>query len=119
MKALADSAKDIKTFGEENFRACEFRQIFSRYIPKYQDVVQTLDEPQRELCDAIHKYLLSMKARPSCTTYWKVNYKYKGDQIVQISTEGVELKVMINGVYWWTNDVDLLNRRLIKKEEAF
>jgi hypothetical protein len=118
LKELADSAAKIKTFGEENFKACEFRQIFHSYTPKFVDVIQTLDNDQIEICNAIHSYLLSIKARPSCTTYWKVNYKYKGEQILQISTEGTELKILINGVYWWEN-LELLNNRLIKEEVKF
>jgi hypothetical protein len=119
MKALAESAKEVKTFGEQNFFTCEFRQIFKRYTPKYEDVIQTLNEPQKVLCDAVHAYLLSIGARPSCTTYWKVNYKYRGDQITQISTEGTTLRIMINGLYWWDGDVNILNQRLIIKGSDF
>lgn len=115
MSMLAKSSNRVKTFGRFNFDNCEFRQIFYPYIPSYEDVVRTLPEERRQISNQIHTYLEKEKIKPRCETYWKVNYKYKGTQILQISSNGEDLRVRITLAYWW-DDSELLNSRLEKLE---
>lgn len=89
MIELAKSAVNAKTFGGHNFYYTDFRQIFSNYIPGYEDVVQPLSDNQRIVTDEIHELAKAMKLRPSCTTYWKVNYQYKGKFVMCIDTDDI------------------------------
>jgi hypothetical protein len=121
IRAMALASRSVKTFGEDNFRYCEFRMLFGKSMPTYPDVFAPLDDTHRFLCDQVHAYLISVKAIPSCTTLWKVDYKYKGSQLAQISTEGSEMHIMITGAYHWDNPA-LINDRLAKlefKEQRF
>lgn len=87
MCVLAKSAAHVKTFGEHNFMFCDFRQIERSYNPCYEDVVSPLSDDQRAVADAIHQMALAMKLRVSCTTYWKVNYHYKGKHVMCLDTD--------------------------------
>jgi hypothetical protein len=117
IRAMVLASQTVKTFGEESFRYCEFRILFGKFKPTYSDVVAPLDDAHRLLCDLAHTYLLSIKATPSSTTFWKVNYKYKGSQLAQISTEGSEMRLTITGTYHWDSPA-LINDRLAKMDDT-
>jgi hypothetical protein len=87
MSELAKAAGKVKTFGEHNFAFCDFRQIFSGYTPKYEDVMITLTVEQREVIDKVHALAKEMKLVSSCTTYWKINYHFKSVQVMCIDTD--------------------------------
>ncbi len=118
MVELAKSVHTVKTFGNEGFFHCEFRQMFNKHTPDYHDVLQPLDENNYNMANLLHEYLLSRGAKPSCTTYWKINYHYKGEHVMLISTNGNELEVRITGVYGW-NDKSLMNSRLEARDNDF
>ncbi len=113
MSQLAKSGNKVKTFGRFNFDNCEFRQIFKPYSPCYEDVVRTLLDERIKVSNHIHLYLEEKHIKPKCETYWKVNYKYKGTQLLQIATNGEDFRVRITLAYWW-DESDLLNSRLEK-----
>lgn len=115
MYQLAISSKRVKTFGHFNFDNCEFRQIYHPYTPCYEDVVRTLPEERIQVSNHINSYLEEKHSKPKCETYWKVNYKYKGTQLLQISTCGENLRVRITLAYWW-DDSELVNSRLEQLE---
>lgn len=117
LSALAKSAPNTKT-GGVGFQQCEFRQIASSYQPGYQDVVQPLDDAMRARADALHQALRAHKCSASCTTYWKVNYKYRNEQVCCIGTNGNALEVRVNGCYGW-DDPEIVNKRLRDFEPAF
>jgi hypothetical protein len=114
IKKLADSIDTVKTFGEQGFLYCEFRQIFRGHTPNYDDVTRPLTPEVKKTMDSLHKYMLEMKASPSCTTFWKVNYKYKGIQLAQISTEGRNGRIWVYG-----SDNSLLNKMLSEEDDDF
>lgn len=87
MSVLAKLEKHEDTFGEHNFLHCDFRQIFNGYIPRYEDVVQPLQEEQKSVIDQVHAFAMEMKLSCACTTYWKVNCHYKGKQVMCIDTD--------------------------------
>lgn len=87
MSELAKSSEKVKTFGEHNFFHCEFRQIFHGYTPQYEDVIQSLRKEQRDVIDKVHALAEGMKLRSSCTTYWKINYHFKGKHVMCIDTD--------------------------------
>ncbi len=115
MSLLAKSGNRVKTFGRFNFDNCEFRQIFYPYTPCYEDVVRTLLEERIQVSNHINSYLEEKHIKPKCETYWKVNYKYKGTQLLQIAANGENLRVRITLAYWW-DDSELVNSRLEQLE---
>lgn len=84
---LAKSGRNEKPFGEHNFMFTDFRQIWDRFIPGYEDVTRVLPDTQKEVLDKVCELARSLKLRESCTTYWKVNYHYKGKHVMCIDTE--------------------------------
>ena len=62
--------------------------------------------------------------RPSCTTFHKVDYKYRGVQAVQIGIDGFSVRslknqiyVRVNGAYWWWPDGEkLVNGQLLRRD---
>lgn len=87
LSALAKSTGNTKTFGENNFFHCEFRQLRGSYIPTYEDVVLVLPDDRRAAIDAVRAMAERLKLRPSCSTYWKVNFHYKSKHVMMISTD--------------------------------
>jgi hypothetical protein len=90
LSELGKSEGNTKTFGEHNFFNCEFRQIGKSYIPTYDDVMRVLPDDRRAVIDEINRMVKKLKLRASCSTYWKVNYHYKGKHIMCIGTDSYE-----------------------------
>lgn len=121
MKALADAGQKVKTFDWYGVQYCEFRQLLSPYRPDFEDVIRFLDEEAQQPLREIHRYLVEHKARPSCDTYHKVDYKYHGVQAVQIGLDEFNvlprIYVRINGAYWWWPDGEtLVNEQLLRRD---
>lgn len=114
MQALAKSAGNVKTFGKQGFYNCEFRQLFHRYTPQYEDVMRPLPKPLRETADNFYDLAMEWKLRPSCTTFWKVNFTWKSTFVVQMSTDGNHLIIRVCGAYRW-EDQPFFNRLLAEK----
>lgn len=87
MIELAKSSVDVETFGEHNFHHTDFRQIFYRYTPQYVDVVQPLIDSQRDIIDLVHALAPELGLTSDCSTYWKINYHYKGVHVMCIDTD--------------------------------
>jgi hypothetical protein len=115
---LANSIKRIKTFGEHNFQNCDFRQIFLNYKPGYEDVVQPLDDEKRKVINELDLFLRDKKLIHSCTTFWKINYHYKGEHVFWFETRGNEFEVRITGVYGW-DDHSIMNDILSAQSREF
>ena len=124
MKALADAGQRVKPFDWYGIHYCEFRHLLSPCKPTFEDVVRHLDGERQRPLRAIHQYLLDHKARPSCTTFHKVDYKYRGVQAVQIGIDEFSVRslknqiyVRVNGAYWWWPDGEkLVNGQLLRRD---
>ncbi|BCN31005.1 hypothetical protein [Anaeromicropila herbilytica] len=87
MTELARSSEYVETFGGHNFHHTDFRQIFYRYTPKFDDVVQPLIDSHRDIIDQVHALAPELGLTSDCSTYWKVNYHYKGVHVMCIDTD--------------------------------
>jgi hypothetical protein len=104
MSELAKRVINVKTFGEHNFYNTDFRQLRSDYNPVYEDIVRILSPEKRKISDKIHALAKEIKLRGSCTTYWKINYSYKGMKVMCIDTcEWPNFRVGINGSNYGNN----------------
>lgn len=119
-QTLARSALDprVKPFGQEGFKAVDFRQAFSGHKPDYADVMRPLPEPARAAADALDAGLSARRCARACETFWKVNYRYRGEQVAQLSQDEQGLRVRVNGVYSW-EDQDGFNALLAAQDPAF
>lgn len=97
MCALAKASQPPNHFGAFLFCLCEFRRIAGPYVPVYEDYMHPLDAQKRAVADAIHRYALSLGLRVSVTTYWKINYLYKGKHVMCLETSGNTLRLRVDG----------------------
>lgn len=116
--ALASSSEKLSSFGYFAFQNLEFRQLHSKYKPTYEDYAQPLINERRSLSDVIDAYARSLKAKSACNTFWKVDYKYKGNQVMCLDTAKGDLTLRITATYSW-DDPALINGRLEKESPAF
>ena len=119
-QALARSALDptVEPFGQQGFKAVDFRQAFCGHKPDYADVTQPLPPQARAAADDLNAYLSFRRCYPACETFWKVNYRYRGEQVAQLSQEAQGLIVRVNGVYRW-EDQEGFNALLAEQDPAF
>ncbi len=118
MCALASSSKEMNSFGYFAFQNLEFRNIGSAYRPVYEDYVQPLIEERRFIADQVDALARSLKMKPACNTFWKVDYKYKGTQVMCLENMRGDLILRVTGTYHW-DDPALINGRLAGEDEAF
>ena len=121
MCALAKKAKKQSGFDYFAFKNAEFRNIGANYKPTYEDYFHPLIESQLKQANTLHEYAIKMGLKPTVSTFWKVEYKYKGAQVMCIGTEGDherKLDIRLVGTYNW-DDPGLINDRLIKESPEF
>ena len=118
MCALASSSKEMNAFGYFAFQNLEFRNIQSAYKPVYEDYVQPLVMQRRVLADQVDASARKLKMKPACNTFWKVDYKYKGTQVMCLENLRGDLIIRITETYGW-DDPSLINRLLAGEDEAF
>lgn len=118
MCALAKSSEKMSSFGYFAFQNLEFRNIGAKYKPAYEDYMNPLVAARRAIADEIHGSALALKARPACNTFWKVDYKYKGAQVMCLENEHGDLGIRITGTYGW-DDPALINSRLEGESPEF
>ena len=91
---------------------------FWRHKPDYADVTQPLPPQARAAADDLNAYLSFRRCYPACETFWKVNYRYRGEQVAQLSQEAQGLIVRVNRVYRW-EDQEGFNALLAEQDPAF
>ena len=111
MCALAAASEEMNSFGYFAFQNLEFRSIGLKYKPTYEDYTNPLIAERRMIADEIDAYARKLKAKPACNTFWKVDYKYKGVQVMCLEAERGDLGIRITGTYGW-DDPALINRLL-------
>ena len=117
MCAFAKRAAKPSGFDFFLFSICEFRNIYKKHRPSWEDYFRPLATDQREMAYRLHDFAVKNKMKPVISTYWKVDYKYKGTQVMCIGSEGDRerlLDVRIVGAYNWENHA-LINDRLAKE----
>ncbi len=118
MCALAASSEKMASFGYFAFQNLDFRNIGAKYSPTYEDYTNPLVAERRGIADEIDACVRTRKAKPACNTFWKVDYKYKGTQVLCLGTEGGDLDIRITGTYGW-DDPALINDRLAQESPEF
>lgn len=121
MCELAGKADKTSGFDYFAFTTLEFRNIEKTYKPVYEDYYNPLISKQREYAYLLHDYAVENKMKPTVNTFWKVDYKYKGAQVMCVGSEGDHerlLDIRIVGTYNW-EDSALINNRLAKEPPEF
>lgn len=121
MHALATKVDKLSGFDFFSFSTLDFRNLKESHKPTHIDYYDTLISSQRDQAYHLHDYALQWKLIPSINTFNKVDYKYKGLQVMCISSQGDHermLDVRITCAYRWDNQ-DLINKRLEKESQEF
>ena len=121
MCALAKKAAKTSGFDYFAFTNAEFRNIDIKYKPTYIDYFNPLTARQREHAEILHNYAIGNKLNCMINTFWKVDYKYKGTQVMCIGAEGDRerlLDIRVLGAYNW-EDHALINNRLAGEPPEF
>jgi len=121
MCALAARAEKTSGFDFFAFRRADFRNLAGKFKPGYDDYFLPLYDDRRELAYELHRFAAERKLKPVVSTFWKVEYKYKGAQVMCIGSEGDHeslLDVRVVGTYGW-DDPALINDRLAKETPEF
>lgn len=122
MCALSRLAKTNSGFDFFAFRILDFRNLNGRHKPAYEDYFRPLTERQRKQAYELHDFAASRKAKPTVSTFWKVDYKYKGSQVMCIGSEGnlgdLVLDIRVMGTYHW-DEPALINDRLARESPDF
>ena len=111
MCALANSSEKMNSFGYFAFQNLEFRNIQSQYKPAYGDYVNPLVSVRRMVADEIDACARKSKLKSACNTFWKVDYKYAGVQVMCLENDHGVLIIRITATYSW-DDPKLINNRL-------
>jgi hypothetical protein len=118
MCALANSSEKMNSFGYFAFQNLELRNIRSKYKPIYEDYVHPLISGRRSVADEIDACARNIKLKPACNTFWKVDYKYAGAQVMCLENDHGDLIIRITATYSW-DDPALINNRLGGESSEF
>jgi hypothetical protein len=118
MCALAASSEKMSSFGYFAFQNLEFRNIGLKYKPTYDDYIYPLIGERSAIAGEIDIFARKLKAKPACNTFWKVDYKYKGMQVMCLETEHGDLGIRITETYGW-DAPSLINSRLGQESAEF
>ena len=117
------AGKSIKESGFNffMFNTLDFRNLGAKHKPGLQDYFRPLPSAGRDAAYALHDFAVANKLAPSINTFWKVDYKYKGAQVMCIGSEFENeriLDIRIICTYNW-DDPALINGRLEKEPPEF
>ncbi|MDR0294225.1 MAG: hypothetical protein LBH95_08760 [Oscillospiraceae bacterium] len=119
--ALAKKCEKLSGFAFFAFGNADFRPLGAKYKPTYEDYYAPLISEQREQAESLHDFALQNNMSPAIGTFWKVDYKYKGAQVMCVGSMGDcerLLDVRIIGAYNW-DDPALINGRLEREPREF
>lgn len=120
--ALSRLARTNSGFDFFAFRTLDFRNLNGRHKPAYKDYFRPLTEMQKKQAYALQDFAASRKMKPTISTFWKVDYKYKGSQVMCIGSEWnlgeMALDIRVMGTYHW-DDPSLINDRLAQESPDF
>lgn len=115
MIALAKKTKGTYSgFNFFLFLKTDFRNINKNYHPTAEDYFAPLAVERKKIGLQIHKLALDLGFKIDISTFFKVNYKYKGAQVMLIDTKDNTLDIRITEVYSWDNQTvftDLLDKQ--------
>lgn len=100
------------------FSNAEFRNIAASYRPTAEDYFRPLVRERREAARALDEIAGKSGLRPVVSTFWKVDYKYKGAQVMCVSSFEGELDIRVTETYHW-DDPALINDRLAREPAEF
>lgn len=115
--ALARTAGKGSGMPKFNRNNLEFRQLLGPYKPTYADYVRVLPANRRQQADRLDAAARALRIKPVINTFWKVDYKYKGAQVMCMDTLSGSLDIRIIGTYYW-DDPALINDRLAAEAPA-
>lgn len=118
LRAMAQTV-DGKCSGFPYFNFCnaEFRQLAGRFKPAPEDYLRTLTPERRAIADAVCAAAEARGCKPTISTFWKIDYKYRGAQAVCVETTEGDLTVRVTATYNW-DDPALINARLAGESPA-
>lgn len=101
-------------FGGFAFDNAEFRNIEKKYKPTPEDYFQPLVRSRYETARTLHELARKNGCRSVISTFWKVDYKYKGVQVMCMDCTEGDLDIRITETYHW-DDPELINGRLAQE----
>ena len=109
-----------KLSGFEFFAFCnaEFRTLKAKYKPSPEDYFEPLVRERREAALALDAIAAQNGLRPAINTFWKVDYKYKGVQVLCVNSYEGDLDIRVTETYHW-DDPALINDRLAREPTEF
>lgn len=114
--ALARTVGDrLSGFGYFNFCNAEFRALRPGFKPSPEDYFRPLAAERRALAQELDGAARALGCRPTINTFWKVDYKYRGLQVMCLESGEGELTVRLTETYAW-DDPELINGRLLREE---
>ncbi len=98
------------------FTKAEFRNIPRAYKPTAEDYIAPLPGARRDVAAALHTLALSLGCRTDISTFLKINYKYKGAEVLLMDTKDGVLNVRVTEVYAWDDRAFFMERLLAQPE---
>lgn len=118
MILLAEKTKMVCSgFNFYLFTKADFRNITQNYIPTVEDYIAPLPEGLRKTATALHELAVSVGCKVAISTFLKINYKYKGKEVLLIDTYEGALNVRITEVYAWEDRSFFMDRLLAQTQE--
>ncbi len=100
------------------FSNCDFRNLKKNYKPTYEDYFRPLVRERWKQAMSLHQIAIEHGCKPTINTFWKVDYKYKGVQVMCIDTLEGDMDIRVTETYNW-DDANLINKRLEKETPEF
>lgn len=115
MCALAQKAKgSMSGFAGYLFGKLDFRNLTKSYKPTHLDYFRPLTEKMQNIAFELHNIAKEYGCKDTINTFLKVEYKYKGVQVMTIDTDDNRIILRVTEVYGW-DDKELFNSRLAKE----
>lgn len=115
MCAMAEKTKGrFSGFDYYLFEKLDFRNMTKSYKPVYTDYIRPLSKEKQDIAYELHNMAKEWGCRDVINTFLKIEYKYKGVQVMTIDTYDSRLQLRVTQVYGW-DDKELFNKRLEKE----
>lgn len=119
MKALSMKTQGKPTgFHFYLFQKADFRNIEQDYMPTYADYFNPLTVSRKEYAYQLHDYSINCGCKVAVATFLKVDYKYKGSQVMCIESANNQLRIRIMETYSY-NDFALIEDKVMLESKEF
>lgn len=119
MKEMAAKTKGKPSgFHFYAFQKADFRNIEKDCKPTYVDYYNPLSASNKDFAYKLHDYALKSGCRVSISTFLKVDYKYKGSQVMCVESANNSLRIRLTEVYSY-NAFSLIEDKVKNESKEF